>query len=212
MKRLGYTKHAAGGAPGFTLVELMIVLTMFLVVLGAVYATYQSQQKTYLVQRQVANMQQNLRAGMYFLSQEIRMAGFDPGSSGRFGLVSSFSGFPASGATCDADTIAFTLDDDEDETIDSNDSELVAFRINDKLELQRFSTGAVNWQTLAENIEDLTFAYLDEDGNTTATLSNVRSVQVSMTARTEKPDGDFGGDGYRRRTMTSLIQCRNLGL
>jgi type IV pilus assembly protein PilW len=182
-------------------------------VMAAVYTAYESQQKAYTVQRQVANMQQNLRAGMFYLSQAIRMAGFDPGNSDLFGLVNLFPAFPGAGATCDDHTIAFTVDDDEDRTIDNNDDdELVAFRLNDRMELQRFSTGAITWQPVAENIEALTFAYLDQAGNPTAVLGDVRSVRVSMTARTARPDRNYSGDGYRRRTMTSVIQCRNLGL
>jgi len=33
-----------------------------------------------------------------------------------------------------------------------------------------------------------------------------------MTARTSYRDRDFPGDGYRRRTLNSRIQCRNMGL
>ncbi|MDH3345443.1 MAG: prepilin-type N-terminal cleavage/methylation domain-containing protein, partial [Desulfobacteraceae bacterium] len=50
---------------GVTLIELMIAMTIFLLVLGAIYSTFQSQHKSYLMQEEVAAMQQNIRAAMY---------------------------------------------------------------------------------------------------------------------------------------------------
>ena len=50
---------------GFTLVELLVAMVISLVVMGGIYSTYHSQQKSYLVQEQVAAMQQNLRSAMY---------------------------------------------------------------------------------------------------------------------------------------------------
>ena len=212
MKPTGRKRYAAGRAPGFTLVELLIVMALFLVTLTGIYTTYQSQQRSYVVQEQVAALQQNLRAGMFYLSQSIRMAGFDPENTSIPGFVSEMPGFTGAGATCDTTTIAFTLDDNANRVIDSNDTEMVAFRLNDQMQLQRFSTGAITWQTVAENIESLTFGYLNASGNITTTLADVRSVQVSMRARTTYRDRDFAGDGYRRRTLSSRIQCRNMGL
>ena len=200
------------GAAGFTLLELLIVMALFSLVMTGVYTAYRSQQKSYLVQEQVAAMQQNLRAGMFYLSQAIRMAGYDPEDTAIPGLVSAMPGFTSDGATCDDTTIAFTLDDNANRVIDSNDTEKVAFRLSDQMTLERFSTGAIRWQTVVENVESLRFTYLDGSGNVTGTLADVRSVQVALTVRTALPDRDYPGDGYRRRTLTSRLQCRNLGL
>ncbi|MCX5902984.1 MAG: prepilin-type N-terminal cleavage/methylation domain-containing protein, partial [Proteobacteria bacterium] len=63
---------------GFTLLELMIAVAIFGIASAAIYSTYQHQQDSYLIQEQVADMQQNLRAGMYFLTRGIKMAGYDP--------------------------------------------------------------------------------------------------------------------------------------
>ncbi|MDI7261786.1 MAG: hypothetical protein QME90_17970, partial [Thermodesulfobacteriota bacterium] len=39
----------------------------------------------------------------------------------------------------------------------------------------------------------------------------IRMVQVTIRARTDRPDPELGGgDGFRRRTLTSNIQLRNL--
>ncbi len=60
---------------GFTMVELLIVIAIFSVVMASAYTVFDSQQKSYIVQEEVAGMQQNLRAAMFVLLKEVRMAG-----------------------------------------------------------------------------------------------------------------------------------------
>ena len=61
---------------GFTLVELLVAMTISLVVMGAITSTFKSQQDSYIVQTQISSMQQNLRAAMYMLTRDIQMAGY----------------------------------------------------------------------------------------------------------------------------------------
>ena len=61
---------------GFTLIELMVVLAMFMFVVGAVLYAYTTQHRASVIQAQVSDAQQNVRVAMGFLSKEIRMAGF----------------------------------------------------------------------------------------------------------------------------------------
>ena len=63
---------------GVTLVELMIALSMFAVILTAMYNMFNFQQKSYSVQDNVAVMQQNVRVGLGYMVKEIRMAGYIP--------------------------------------------------------------------------------------------------------------------------------------
>ncbi len=69
-------------------------------------------------------------------------------------------------------------------------------------------------QPLADNIENVTFQYLDVNGVQTANPPDFRTVRVSLTARTENTDPKYKsgqGDGYRRRQVTSNILLRNMG-
>jgi prepilin-type N-terminal cleavage/methylation domain-containing protein len=68
--------------------------------------------------------------------------------------------------------------------------------------------------TVAENIENVQFEYFDANGNPSAIPANIRMVKVTVTARTSMSDPEFkgGAEGFRRRTITSNIHVRNMGL
>lgn len=60
---------------GFTLVELIVAMAISLVVLGAVLKLFDNSQRSYVIQEDVAEMQQNVRTAKIFLERDIRMAG-----------------------------------------------------------------------------------------------------------------------------------------
>jgi type II secretory pathway pseudopilin PulG len=60
---------------GLTLVELMVALAICFIVIGAVYRAFIFQQRTYAIQDQVAEAQQNARAAMHILMRDLWMAG-----------------------------------------------------------------------------------------------------------------------------------------
>lgn len=80
--------------------------------------------------------------------------------------------------------------------------------------------GSAVLQPVAENIEFLQFTYTLADGTTfVGTVpgnrrDEIRMVQVEIRARTDQNDPELGGggDGFRRRTLTSNIQLRNLSI
>ena len=61
---------------GLTLIELLVAMVLSFIIIGAVYGTFTSQQKSYTVQDQVAEAQQNARMAMNILMRDIRMAGY----------------------------------------------------------------------------------------------------------------------------------------
>jgi prepilin-type N-terminal cleavage/methylation domain-containing protein len=72
-------------------------------------------------------------------------------------------------------------------------------------------------ETVAENIENVQFEYFDADGNLRALpiadSGIIRMIRVTVRARTNIVDPDYkGGDGFRRRTIASNIQIRNMGV
>ena len=64
------------GERGVTLVELLVALVLSSILIFVLYKTFIRQHKTYTVQEQVFDVQQNARAMMGRMVREIRMAGF----------------------------------------------------------------------------------------------------------------------------------------
>ena len=208
---------------GFTLIELLIVLAITGIVSAAIFSSFQSQQKSYITQENVAAMQQNLRAGMDMMVREIRMAGYDPTGKDIAGIESAVS-----------NVITFSIDGNgEEDTDDSN--EYITYSLYTSNGIQKLGRKsvitAVANQPVADNIEALEFFYTLADSSQTLTpadLTAIRSVRVTMLARTEKEDQKFmhtrtyttpGGqiwgpynDNLRRRLLTTSVQCRNMGL
>ena len=82
-----------------------------------------------------------------------------------------------------------------------------------KTVLRRNENTGGGGQPLADNIESLEFTYFDANGNATSNPSDIRMVNVTVTAKTNMLDPQLkGGDGYRRRTLSSNIRVRNMGL
>lgn len=64
------------GRRGVTLIELLLALAMSALLIAGIYRVFIQQQKSYTVQEQVANMQQNVRVAVNRMVREIRMAGY----------------------------------------------------------------------------------------------------------------------------------------
>lgn len=60
---------------GFTLIEFLIVLAISGIILGSIFQLFTSSQEAYVVQDEVASMQQNVRVAKMFLERDLRMAG-----------------------------------------------------------------------------------------------------------------------------------------
>ena len=68
-------KKCSHGENGFTLIELLISLLISMIVLFGTLKVFDSSQKSYVVQEDVAELQQNVRIAKMFLERDVRMAG-----------------------------------------------------------------------------------------------------------------------------------------
>ena len=225
---------------GFTLTELLIAMAVAGIVMAGVYSAYSSQQRSYIAQEQVVAVQQNLRVAMYFMEREIRMAGCDPKGSAGAGI-----------RTASPNSIRITmditggendgLDNDGDSNIDEADEANFGDGdtndVNEDITYSLYTSGGIqklgrkkpstNNQPVAENIDALNLVYLDKDENPTITLAEIRSVQITLVARTARADRGFKnttaytnqqgdqifiapGDNFRRKLLTAQVNCRNL--
>ncbi|HBB16688.1 MAG TPA: hypothetical protein DCZ97_06655 [Syntrophus sp. (in: bacteria)] len=203
---------------GFTLVELITSMAIGMIVLSALYSVFIMQNRTLSTQEQIAEIQQTARIGMDIMLRDIRMAGYNPSkttswiSGTKPGLTNATADSLSfvSDLNADADTTAAEVNPEENVTYDRVDDGGISC-------LRRTVNGAGN--SLVENMESLTFVYYDEAGNTLslpASLSDVRKIQVTITAKTALPDNAYVdpilGDHYRRYSLTSQVTPRNLGL
>ena len=197
---------------GFTLVELLIAMTIGLIILAALSSTFLIQRKTYDVQEQIVEMVQTARAAMDMMTREIRMAGYDPSgtmSSDPLDIPNAkFVGIPY-----DADELKIYADlngDANTDVAEYDTHEYIKYTMDSDYPYEiRRDTGGGR-QGFAENIQSFTFDYLDSAGNATTTTADIRQIKITITVRTSKADADYGG--YRTHTLTSLITPRNLGL
>ena len=183
---------------GFTLFVLLVAMAITGIVAGAIYTAFQSQQKSYLIQEQVAEMQQNLRAAMDIMVREIRMAGYSQGASG-FGItdirprdINNNVDITVTGNGA----FEFTADFDDNGTLSGG--ETVSFSVYDSPvaapdginDLGRNSGGGR--QLVAENIEALGFAYaFDADGDGILDTYNVGGNQRVIWAVDSDGDNDL---------------------
>ena len=73
MKR--FSRHS-NKTSGFSLVELMVALTIGLIILGAVSTLFVGSRRTYTTQDSLARLQENARFAMHFLVKDLRLAGY----------------------------------------------------------------------------------------------------------------------------------------
>ena len=103
---------------GFTIVELLIYMVMFVVVLGSMYSIMISNTRSYSSQENKVEMTQDLRAGMNLMVTEIRMAGCDPTDIDGVGFVDNAD----DRYDTDANSIHFTEDIDADGAIANSEN------------------------------------------------------------------------------------------
>lgn len=149
---------------GFTLVEILVALTIDFIVLAGIYAAFYSQQKSHVKEQQVVDAQQNVRGSVTFMTREIRLAGMEPESAGVAGIMDAG---PYS--------IRFTLDRNEDNDVTdpyeniqygysaAADANANGIADSGAASITRFSDTD---DPIADNIQAIAFAYaFDDDRN-----------------------------------------------
>jgi type IV pilus assembly protein PilW len=212
---------------GFTLIEILIALVLSAVVMTAIYQTYQSQQRSYIMQEEAAKMQQNLRAALFAMTKDLRMAGYDPDGDAGAGIVAVVADTVAPATTA---SVRFTRDLNDNASVADIGEDITYSLVadGDTFRLNR-NDAAGGASTLAEYIDALDFVFLNADNNPTTIPSEIRTVQITIVARSERFDRDYTnnfiyrnqdgrtvlgsqGDRYPRRILSTRVKCRNIGL
>ncbi|PHS30717.1 MAG: hypothetical protein COA95_08410 [Methylophaga sp.] len=74
---------------GFTLIEIMIALTLGLFLMAGVVQVFLGTKQTNRMQENLSRMQENARFAMYFLTEDIRKVAFDGGVCGRGKMINN---------------------------------------------------------------------------------------------------------------------------
>jgi type IV pilus assembly protein PilW len=198
---------------GFTLMEILIVLAIFGLAISGIYQSFVAQNKSYTIQEQLAEIQQNLRAGFYMLEREIRMAGYDPSGKAQGDITEWAAG-----------AMTFEVYNDGTDTFDT-----IRYTTSGGDLRRNFNGGGL--QQVVENVDALDFVYLNLAGGVALSADDIRTVEVTMVVRAAKQDIDYTDsavyqnqqgttildlsgtpDNFRRRMLTARIKCRNLAL
>lgn len=150
---------------GFTIVEFMVAMTLGAVILAGVVAANVSQQRSYVTQDQTAEIQQNVRAALYYMQREIRMAGCNPTNEApNTGIVAmgndflhirmDITGGENDGVDNDGDGVV----DEDTNGLDDNGDGLVDE--GPEADEYRYSDGDTD-----DRDEDVAYSHYDSDGD-----------------------------------------------
>jgi type IV pilus assembly protein PilW len=209
---------------GFSLIELMVAMAIASILIAGIYTFYRSQLRSHVTQLVVVDMQQGARVAMYMMTREIRMAGCDPQNNTGAAI-----------RIANASEIAFDSDEDGNGAIDENTERFYYGMQTGNLVRGSWEDDLTpdDLNLVALNIDALNFVYLDSAGNVTANLADIRSVQITLVARSgdqvpvlmnrqtdstiyRNQRGDLvlaaPNDNFRRIRLTATVKVRNMGL
>jgi Tfp pilus assembly protein PilE len=215
-----------------TLVEILISSALISIVIGSVYMVYITMLNTFGKGELKADLQQNARVGLAKMTQEMRMAGFDP--TGAMPLVTTPPKAAIRAAT--AGCISFLADVEG-----KNDTGQITYKLDVttvKRQQQPWKTspkefsGGLGAQPLTESVGVLAFTYYDADNrilvpqkrqttqacppdpNAVLTEREILTFEemrrIRRVAITLKTQGSRPGVTAESFTLTSDVQLRNL--
>lgn len=78
MKQASYLSNRKAPQCGFTIVEIMLAITLSMILIAGVIQIYLSSKESFRVQNELARLQENQRIAVEFLQRDISKAGFVP--------------------------------------------------------------------------------------------------------------------------------------
>lgn len=223
---------------GVTLIELLVGLVISAVIVAGVYRVFITQTRTYAVQEQVVEVQQNIRGAMELMLRDIRMAGY---KSNINPVTLATSIFPGQNTTVGdhAITVEYQRAGNANRVVyflDNTDP------LNVKL-MRQFISGVVSvTEPVLENVNTLNFTYGvdgtvgietsqngavdDQNGDgvigandlqvTAGAVNggnlNIVTVRVDLEAEPSNPNANPDINNIVPRRLVSTVNLRNLCL
>ncbi|MGH7343982.1 MAG: PilW family protein [Candidatus Rokuibacteriota bacterium] len=214
------------GQAGFTLVELMVAMSIFLLILVGIFQVFDPSRNAYQVSERKLDVQQNARVAMDRMARQIRMAGYFPEN------VDANNGNdlanPVQVATESALAVAGDLDGTGASTVFTFCRDAAGLRMVNGALGAGASYTCANGQLMAESVTALSFAYFDSANNpvpnpptgpfnldaeglgaapafaSVAQRSTVRRIVIMVTARENVPN-----QPAQTYTLASDVRLRN---
>lgn len=182
---------------GMTLIELMVGVTLFAVVMGAVMAFLVQTRRSYDDTRDRVQYQQGLRAVVSMMTREIRTAGCDPSQAG-FDEI----------AFADVGAIQTRADLNGDSDANDNSPDETVTYIYDPALQELSRNDGMNNMVILRDLTNVRFRYFDENGTELLNVplnavdrDRVRSVEVMIAGET---------DSGEPIDLTSRVAMRNI--
>jgi type IV pilus assembly protein PilW len=207
---------------GFTLIEMMVAITLGMVVIAGATGTFIAQTRQNAAEEQISQMHQNVRGALDLMVREIQMAKYDPKKCDLPTCNPAVTAFPALvyGVTYSASQLeiksdVLPLSNDGDGTIDTSSGsveDIIYVLANNQITRKLGSSGPA--EIVADNITSFNFNYYDANGSAVTSLANsglIRKVSITITGQTAKIDPSYPG-GYRTYSVTADVTPPNLAL
>jgi type IV pilus assembly protein PilW len=220
---------------GFTLVEIIFALFIGLLVLGAIYVSMVSGQKSSVAIEGKVVAHQDARAILGVMAMEVAMASFNPNFVQNMwrnpGDCAGISGNQAYKGIQAATANSITLEMDINETGviggGANPNEIIAYvydTANQRITRETNCGGATSFlgdvpanprsvRVINNTLGIPVFRYFDgvgneiSAGNLPASIPNIRRIEISLAVETENVDPDSGQ--RRRMTYSTSVIPRN---
>ena len=201
-------KNPMSKSSGFTLLELLVGLGMAAILMLAIVSVFTTLTKSYTTQTASANLQQAARVSLDYMTQNIRMAGFNPRRIADVTITQA-----------NATSLFFKLDRDSSGDINTaeEDYAYVYDTVDNEIEEVTNATQTFNPNDIARpypflgDVTDLTFVYFDSNGEDLGEdpdLDLIKTVDIFLTVE-QRPGREKRPVS---RTYSARVICRNLGL
>ena len=205
---------------GFTLLELLLSLTIGMIVMSAIISTFLLQQRIFNAQEQKVEASQTVRAAMNMMRQEVMMAGYKPDMPNDLqqddDSLTTFTGIVYDPTKTeleirtDIDGNGYIVQDDSGAGPDNWDydkNERIVFKkIGNQIKRK---TGGGYFQPFAENVKTFDFNYMKADGTEALCAKEIRNIHITIEVETIRPEI---GSGYDISRLDTLVYLRNMGL
>jgi prepilin-type N-terminal cleavage/methylation domain-containing protein len=214
---------------GFTLIEILIAMAVGLIVLGAIYASLTTGQRSSVAIEQRISTHQDARTALEIMSAEIRMASFNPNGAENMwiDLVGAASQANKGIQLASSTALGIEMDMNGSGAIETtgNSTEVITYRYDS---VNQVITRSANFSTAQEFLGDTSaarvlrvvngatpvFRYFDGAGNPIADLVNdipkIKRIQITLIVETSQ-NSPMTGQPVRTIYSTSVIP-RNHGI